>query len=479
MTTSFDRTKILATVGPASISYRTLLEMAKAGADMFRLNFSHGSHEEHARTIGHINRINRTTKSNIGMLADLQGPKIRIGEMKDNKVFLKNGSKVTITTNPCVGTESVIPVTYRNFPSDVSRKESVMIGDGLIELEVLETNKKDRVLARVISGGLLSSRKGINLPYTRISANVITPKDMDDLRFITGTNVDWIGLSFVRSASDIIKLKRLISKSGCHAKVVAKIEKPEALMDIDDIVKHTDAVMVARGDLGVEVPLAQVPIIQKDIVAKCTEAAKPVIVATQMMESMVSKPVPTRAEVTDVANAVFDGADAILLSGETAIGKYPVKVIATAREIIETVEKQESVYTSTAWLKGPDQSSETFLSDAICHNACRIANDLGASAIICMTQSGYTAFKISSFRPKARIFVFTNNSFLLNTLNLVWGVKAFHYSNFVSTDVTISEVKKILRKEGYVESGDVVVNVASMPLREKGRSNMIKVSRIE
>jgi len=470
------RTKIIATLGPATSTKEVLKEIIIEGVDVCRVNFSHGSYEDHARVIGYIRERNKELGLNTAILADLQGPKLRIGEVENNGVDLINGQEVIITTEKCVGTAKRIYITYPQFPKDVEAGELVMIDDGKIHLKVKKTNLKDEVLAEVIHGGMLSSKKGVNLPNTKISLPCLTKKDLEDLDFALSQDVEWIGLSFVRRASDILELKDIIHKQGKHARVVAKIEKPEAIEEIDDIIRNTDAVMVARGDLGVEVPMENVPLIQKMLVNKCLEASIPIIIATQMMESMITNYTATRAEVNDVANSVMDGADAVMLSGETSVGKFPVRVIQTVQKILTRVEEFEGIYHKD----NKDVSQKTrLISDAICYNAVMMAEQTKADAIVAMTHSGYTAFMISSFRPKANIYIFTGNKALLNTLSLVWGVRGFFYDKMVSTDHTISDIKNILKNEGFVKTDDLIINVASVPMHELGKSNMLKISFVE
>jgi pyruvate kinase len=470
------RTKIIATLGPATSTKEVLKEIIIEGVDVCRVNFSHGSYEDHARVIGYIREINKELGVNTAILADLQGPKLRIGEVENNGVDLINGQEVIITTEKCIGTAKRIYITYPQFPKDVEAGELVMIDDGKIHLKVKKTNLKDEVLAEVIHGGMLSSKKGVNLPNTKISLPCLTKKDLEDLDFALSQDVEWIGLSFVRRASDILELKDIIHKQGKHARVVAKIEKPEAIEEIDDIIRNTDAVMVARGDLGVEVPMENVPLIQKMLVNKCLEASIPIIIATQMMESMITNYTATRAEVNDVANSVMDGADAVMLSGETSVGKFPVRVIQTVQKILTRVEEFEGIYHKD----NKDVSQKTrLISDAICYNAVMMAEQTKADAIVAMTHSGYTAFMISSFRPKANIYIFTGNKALLNTLSLVWGVRGFFYDKMVSTDHTISDIKNILKNEGFVKTDDLIINVASVPMHELGKSNMLKISFVE
>ena len=470
------KTKIVATLGPASSDKAVLREMFLAGLNVCRLNFSHGSYEDHSGVIKTIRELNEETGLNVAILADLQGPKIRTNEMENNGVDLVNGSEVLIVTEKVLGTASKFSINYALLPEDVQPGERILLDDGKLALEVLKTDGKKEITARVIHGGILSSKKGVNFPNTKISMPSLTEKDLEDLQFALDQNVDWIGLSFVRSARDIIELKHIISNRKCKAKVIAKIEKPEAIEDIDAIIQESDGLMVARGDLGVEIPYQNVPIIQKMLIKKCIVHAKPIIVATQMMESMINSISPTRAEVNDVANAVLDGADAVMLSGETSVGKFPVEVIRTMSNIVLEMEKFEGIYNKEEL---PDKNRERFISDSICFNACRLSQRVEADAIITMSFSGYTAYKIASQRPKAPIYVFTSNKQILTQLNLIWGVKAFYYDKQISTDHTIADIKFLLKTMGLLVIGDLVINIASIPLEELGSSNMLKLSYVD
>lgn len=470
------KTKIVATIGPVSANKEVLKGMIQAGLNVVRLNFSHGSHDDHQSVVDFVREIDKELGTNTALLADLQGPKLRVGIMQDNGVMLEAGKQIIITTEEQIGTAEHIYTNYKEFASDVKPGERVLLDDGKIAIRILSTDGKKEVLCEVVQGGILSSKKGLNLPETKVSLPSLSKKDLNDLEFALSMNIDWIGLSFVRTAEDVRVLKGIIAENGKHAKVVAKIEKPEALEVIDDIIRETDAVMVARGDLGVEIPIEQVPLAQKMIVKKCVEAAKPVIVATQMMESMITSMTPTRAEVTDVANAVLDGADAVMLSGETSVGAYPIAAIAMMSNIINEAEKFPGLYYLE---EAPYEMDETrFITDSICFSACRVAKRTGATSIATMSFSGYTGYKISSWRPNAHVFVFTGNKRILTQLNLVWGVKAFYYDKMVSTDQTIADIRYILKKNGYVKEGDFLVNVASMPIAEQGTTNMLKISRI-
>lgn len=470
------KTKIVATMGPATADKEVLKQMILDGLNVCRLNCSHGSHEDHKKSIDMIREINDETGLNVSILADLQGPKIRTYEMENNGVMMEEGAIVTIVTERITGTAEKFGISYSLMPRDVQPGERILLDDGKLQMEIVETNGETEIKAKVIHGGILSSKKGVNLPNTKISLPSLTEKDREDLEFALSNDVDWIGLSFVRSARDIIELKHIISNRQAKARVVAKIEKPEAIDDIDEIIKVTDALMVARGDLGVEVPYQNVPLIQKMLIRKGHQYAKPVIVATQMMESMITNVTPTRAEVNDVANAVLDGADAVMLSGETSVGKFPIEVIRTMVNIVEEMEKFDGIYHKDQL---PDKSQSRFISDSICFNACRLAQRVEADAIITMSFSGYTAYKIASQRPNAPIFVFTGNKQIITQLSLVWGVRAFYYDKRVSTDHTIADIKYLLTKEGLLKQGDLVINIASIPIEENGKSNMLKLSYVE
>lgn len=471
-------TKIVATVGPASNSYNSLLELVKAGVDVFRLNFSHGTHEDHQEVINHITYINDKYGLHIGILADLQGPKLRVGKMAKDGLEVREGDVLTFVNTKCEGSMEQVYMSYEQFAADVSVGERVLVDDGKLVFEVVETNGRDTVRLKTLFGGVLKSNKGVNLPNTKISLPSLTEKDLKDLEFILHQPVNWIALSFVRSAKDIKDLQARIEAAGHPAKVIAKIEKPEAVAKIDKIIKHSNGIMVARGDLGIEVPMERLPGIQKEIIQKCIQRARPVIVATQMMDSMITNPSPTRAEISDVANAVMDGADAVMLSGETSIGRHPVRVVEAMNKIIDEAE-QHLESTGQAHRPVPSSKSRTFLSDAVCFNAARVAEEVRAKAILGMTSSGYTAFKVSSYRPKADIFMFSDQMHMLATLNLVWGVRTYYYDRFTSTDETIYDVTEILKNAGKLSVGDTVVNTASMPLEKRHRTNMLKVSIVE
>lgn len=473
------RTKIVATVGPACDTYDKLLELVKAGVNIFRLNFSHGTHENKAEIIAHIKEINRKEPYNIAILADLQGPKLRVGEIENGALPIAPGDILTFTSKEkVVGTKEKIYVSYPNLHEDVEVGNKIMIDDGKLEVVVTEITKSGDVKVQVTYGGTLLPKKGVNLPDTKISLPAMTEKDIADLEFIIGQEVDWVALSFVRKAEDIIDLKRRLAEKKSKSKVIAKIEMPSALLDLRNIIVESDGVMVARGDLGVELPVEKVPMAQRDIIRKCIHRAKPVIVATQMMESMIDRVKPNRSEITDVANAVLEGADAVMLSGETATGKHPALVVETMRKIILEVERTEYRYNREEDLK-PQPHSPSFLSDAVCYNACKLANDTNADALVGMTQSGYTAFVLSSYRPKSLLYVFTKEKTLVNQLSLSWGVRAFFYDEEESLDDIIFDQINILKERGFVAPGNVVVNTGSVPVHLHLPTNTLKITKVE
>ncbi len=468
------RTKIIATLGPASSSKEVLEKMFLEGVDVCRLNFSHGTHEEHLKNIKLIRELNKQFDIHVAILADLQGPKLRIGEVEKDIVLIE-GMEFKLITEKCLGNNEKAYMSYERLPMDVKIGESILIDDGKIKLQVIHTNLKDIVVTRVIHGGPLSSNKGVNLPHTNVNSPSLTEKDLEDFQFVVKQNLDWIALSFVRRASDIQDLRKLVRESKSSIRIMAKIEKPEALNEIDEIIKMSDAIMVARGDLGVEVDFDQVPMIQKMIVNKCTNHSKPVIIATQMMESMMSNFRPTRAEATDVANAVLDGADTLMLSGETSVGRYPAEVINAMQRIIDWTEAHGLKYFRD---HPPVQSSKTFLSDIICYSAVKMAQQVNAKAIITFTNSGYTAIEISSYRPSSEIFAFTTNEALLPMLSIVWGVKAYLADDKKNVDDYVNHSIEYLKKKALISEGDVVIHVGSIPVLKRGKTNMMKITYI-
>jgi pyruvate kinase len=471
---NYNKTKIVATVGPSSSSKDMLRSLLKEGVDVFRLNFSHGSYEDHQKVIDRVRELNQELGTHAALLQDLQGPKIRVNEVAANTVIAE-GQTLTITTRELTGNAQIVSTSYKELPNDVKVGDMILIDDGKIDLAVTEVHDTD-VVTQVKHGGTLKSRKGINLPDTQVSAPSLTEKDLADLEFGLKNNVDWVALSFVRRASDIEQLRSIIDSRGAAARIIAKIEKPEAVKNIDSILAAADGAMVARGDLGVELVLEEVPMVQKMIVQKCNDLAKPVIVATQMMESMIENPRPTRAETNDVANAVMDGADALMLSAETAAGKYPIEVIRSMVRTIMSVEKNGSIFYR---FREADPKSPIYGNDCIVLAAAKLAKDIGAKAIVGMSASGWSAFKAASHRPNANIFVFTHNNSLLNIINLVWGSRGYHYDKTNSTDETIHDVENILKRDGHVQSGDTFISLAAMPIHERQRTNMLKVNVVK
>lgn len=468
------KTKIVATLGPATSTKDVLKKMLEAGVNVFRINFSHADYEDVKERVKMIRDLNAKHGFNAAILADLQGPKLRVGVMKGD-IIVNDGDHINfVTGEPFEGTSESVYMNYANFPKDVKSGERILLDDGKLIFEVVSSNNKDTVKAKVIQGGPLKSKKGVNLPNTNISLPALTEKDVKDAVFACSLEVDWIALSFVRHAQDLIELQDLIKQHSEHKiPIVAKIEKPEGVENIDKIVAYCDGLMVARGDLGVEIPAQEVPLIQKKLVLRAKTARIPVIIATQMMETMIDSLTPTRAEVNDVANSVMDGADAVMLSGETSVGKYPVQVIATMTKIINSVENSELIQVPQ---DPPHIRTNRFITKSICYHAAHMANDINAKAICTLTNSGYTAFQISAWRPGAHILVFTSNRRILSQLSLLWGVKAFYYDKYVSTDETVHDVNNLALERGFVEKGDMLINLAAMPVIEKGMVNTLRVS---
>lgn len=470
------RTKIVATLGPATNKKEVLKQMLEAGVDVFRINFSHADYEDVKERIKMIRELSDEFGYNTAILGDLQGPKLRVGIMDGDVIVNKGDSIEFVTGEPFNGTAERVYMNYKNFPKDVKPGEQVLLDDGKLIFEIISSNKKDTVKAVVIQGGPLRSKKGVNLPKTNISLPALTKKDIKDAIFACEQKMDWIALSFVRHSEDLITLQNLIKEhSEYKIPIIAKIEKPEGVKNIDTIVSHCDGLMVARGDLGVEIPAEEVPLIQKNLVLKAKTARIPVIIATQMMETMIDSLTPTRAEVNDVANSVMDGADAVMLSGETSVGKYPVQVIETMSKVITSVENSDLISVPQ---NPPHIRTNRFITKSICYHAAHMANEIEAKAICTLTNSGYTAFQISAWRPGAHILVFTNNRRILCQLNLLWGVKAFFYDKQVSTDDTVEDVNKLALKRGLVNKGDMLINLAAMPITDKGMVNTLRVSQL-
>ncbi|MBT8265668.1 MAG: pyruvate kinase [Bacteroidia bacterium] len=470
------KTKIVATLGPATKDKETLKAMIEEGADVFRINFSHAKYSDVEKRIEMIRELNEEFGFNTAILADLQGPKLRVGVM-GNEVVVNEGDEINFETGKeFKGNKNRIYMNYDNFPKDVKPGERVLLDDGKLIFEVVKTDKKSKVLAKVIQGGPLRSKKGVNLPNTNISQPALTEKDIEDAIFAVQQKVDWIALSFVRHAEDLMQLEEIIREHSDHKiPIIAKIEKPEAVENIDKLVAYCDGLMVARGDLGVEIPAQEVPLIQKQLVLRAKRARIPVIIATQMMETMITSLTPTRAEVNDVANSVMDGADAVMLSGETSVGSYPVQVIQKMSDIIKSVEDSHLISVPQS---PPHIRTKRYITKSICYHAANMANEIDAKAISTLTNSGYTAFQISAWRPAAHILVFTSNKRILTQLNLLWGVYAFYYNRFVSTDETIEDVNAIACKQGYLEVGDMLISLAAMPIQDKGMVNTLRVTEI-
>ncbi len=471
------KTKIVATLGPATSNKEIIREMINAGVDVFRINFSHADYDDVEERIAMIRELDEELGSYTAILADLQGPKLRVGVMSEEVVVAPDDEITFVTGDPFEGNSERLYMNYANFPRDVNPGEKILLDDGKLIFEVLSSNKKDEVKARVIQGGPLKSKKGVNLPNTSISLPALTEKDIQDAIFAIGQDVDWIALSFVRYSQDLIDLQNLIREHAEHKiPIVAKIEKPEAVKNIDKIVSYCDGIMVARGDLGVEVPAQEVPLIQKRLVLRAKRARIPVIIATQMMETMITSLTPTRAEVNDVANSVMDGADAVMLSGETSVGNYPVQVIEKMASILHSVESSELIRVPQ---EPPHIRTKRYITKSVCYHAAIMANEIKAKAISTLTNSGYTAFQISAWRPRAHILVFTSNKRILTQLNLLWGVKAFYYDKYVSTDETIEDVNAIACKKGFLDVGDMLISLAAMPIKAKGMVNTLRVTEIE
>ena len=472
----FKKTKIIATLGPASSSKEMIKKLIKSGVDVLRVNFSHATHDEVERIVEDVNYLRKELGSNVTLLGDLQGPKIRIGEL-ENDIELKKNQSLSICSNlsDSNGIDKIF-ISYPSFAKDVKPGENILVDDGKLIFKVISTNNKDTVDIKVVQEGVLKPRKGVNLPNTKISQPALTEKDIDDAKFAVKKSFDWIALSFVRSKKDVLKLRELIdSQCDYHIPIISKIEKPQAIEKIDSIIKVSNGIMVARGDLGIEIPAEEVPLNQKKIVAKCKKRGIPVVIATQMMESMIDSLTPSRAEVNDVANSVMDGADAIMLSGETSMGKYPCEVVKKIGDIIHGVEDSPLIKIPVDL---PEIKSDRLITKSICKNAATIANEIGASAICTLTNSGYTGWQISSWRPSALIIVFTSNKKILTQMNLLWGVKGVYYNNFESTDKTVEEVNSLALENKYIKKGDFVINLAAMPVYEKGQVNTLRITKI-
>ncbi len=467
----YNKTKIIATIGPSSSDINILKEMIIAGVDVVRLNFSHGEKEFHKQIIKNVRKTSEELQAPICILQDLQGPKIRVGEILNDSIELKDNEELKIVSKNVVGDSRVISID-NDILYDIKSNERILIDDGKIELRVISSSKNE-VLTKIIRGGILLPRKGINFPESNISVSSITEKDIEDLHFGLDNDVDWIALSFVRSEKDIKLLRKMIRERGKKTRIIAKIEKPQAIKNIDKIIKASDGLMVARGDLGVEMPMESVPIHQKKIVNKCNKAYKPVIIATQMLESMVEQKTPTRAESNDVANAVLDGADAVMLSAESATGNYPIIAVKSMEKIISSVERSTSEiyynFEKNKYLK--DRVNESLITAA-----CRLSKQINAKAIVSMTKSGFTGFRVSGNRPKAKIFIVTNDKNLGYIMNIVWGIRCIFYNKTENIDLTLENIENILVENNHLKKDDKYIVTASMPEHWEGHTNMMKLN---
>ena len=471
-----NKTKIIATLGPSSSSKTMLSKLIVSGVDVFRVNFSHADHKDVERIVSDIKALRIKHNKHVSILGDLQGPKIRLGNVVP-ETFLKKGDSILFSTKKIKnGDSNRVTINYASFPKDVKKGETVLVDDGKIILQVEKTDRDTSVNLIVIQGGLLSSNKGVNLPSTKISLPALTPKDIKDAKFAAKLGLDWVALSFVRSKNDVLQLREILDKSSNELiPIISKIEKPQAINNMDQILKVSNGLMVARGDLGIEIPAEEVPLFQKILVKKANEARKPIIIATQMMESMIDSLTPSRAEVNDVANSVMDGADCIMLSGETSVGKYPCEVVKKVGTIIAGVEDSQPIKNKFTL---PKLKSKRLITKTVCRHAALIANEIKASAVCTLTHSGYTGWQISSWRPNCLVLVFTSNKRILSQLNLLCGVKCIYYNRFQSTDKTVEDVNTLAIKNRYVRKGDLVVNLASMPIKDKGEVNTLRITKL-
>ena len=471
------KTKIVATLGPSSSKPKIIEKMILEGVNVFRINFSHADYDLVKEKIKIIRSIDKKLKTSSSILGDLQGPKIRLGKIEENCRVLTGQEYEFYTDKEFIGNNNKGYINYNDFAKDLSKNEKILIDDGKLIFKVLSSNKKSHVRAKVIQGGVLKSNKGVNLPNTKLSLPALTKKDINDAKFIFENDFDWIALSFVRTKNDIQDLLKLMNKNlDYKIPIIAKIEKPEAIKNIEEIIKFSDGLMVARGDLGIEIPAEEVPLIQKELVIKSKKSKIPIIIATQMMESMIENLSPSRAEVNDVANSVMDGADAVMLSGETSVGNYPVEVVRSMTSIIKKVENSNLIKIPQSF---SNEITKRYITNSICFNAAKMSNEIKAKAISTLTNSGYTAYQISAWRPNAHILVFSSNKKILTQLNLLWGVKAFYYNNFKSTDKTVEEINEIALNMGYIQKKDLMINLTSMPVKNKGMVNTLRVSVIK
>ncbi|MEJ5351558.1 MAG: pyruvate kinase [Melioribacteraceae bacterium] len=471
MNKQFAKTKILITIGPASDSKEKLEALIDAGADGFRLNFSHGNYEYFEKVFNLINEICVEKSLPIPILIDLQGPKIRIGELSQPEIEIKSGDLIEITTQNIKGTKEKISTSYSQLINDSQIGETILIDDGLIKL-VIEEKKNDSIICRIVEGGILKPKKGMNLPGMKLSTPSVTEKDLENLEFALKHRVDFIALSFVRKPEDIVNLRTWLEEKGYKIPLIAKIEKEEAVNNFEKILEVSDGIMIARGDLGVEIGVQQVPVIQKKIIRRCNEVGKLVITATQMLESMINNPVPTRAEVSDIANAVWDGTDVVMLSGETSVGNFPVEAVKVMNQILLTTEAEAGNRKNINY-HIPENIFENMI-DASGAAVVRAAEQVKASAIVIFTHLGIKASIVSKFRPEASLFAISDKFETLNTLNLHWGIKPFFLDQIYNEEVAIANSTKLLKEKNLIKDGDVIIFTAGEPMKDKGRRTWMR-----
>lgn len=470
------RTKIVCTIGPATNTPEKIEELLLNGMNMARLNFSHGSHEDHRKVIEALRAVGKKYNVGLPIMMDLQGPKIRVGQMKDGGQLLESGTYVTLTPDDVVGDNNIIPIDYPYLAKDAKEGDVILLDDGLLEFRIAKISGGE-IKARVVVGGFLKPRKGVNLPNVKLSISSITEKDIADIDFGTKMGVDYVALSFVRRAEDVQEIISKVRARGSNAGIIAKIEKPEALDEIEDIIEESDGIMVARGDLGIEIPSEQVPLIQKRIIRKARMAGKPVITATQMLESMITNPRPTRAESSDVANAVLDGTDAVMLSGESAAGKYPMEAVRTLDKICRNIEsKTGSIYQNLKFIK--PEWKEKQVVESLSYACINIAEAVEAKVIATITHSGTTARRIAKYRPKIPVIAFTESEEVQRQLNLVWGVTSVKLNQLFDTDTSVKVMEDYLKEIGLINSGERLVLATGMPIAKRGHTNMLKVSKV-
>lgn len=467
----FAKTKILCTIGPSTESAESITKLVYAGMDGVRLNFSHGSYDFFEKVYNEIHLVCTNEKVPIAVLIDLQGPKIRIGDLAKPEIFIADNSTIEITTEKIIGTDKIISTSYKNLSLDAQIGDVILIDDGLIKLRVTD-KRNNSVICQVEAGGVLKPKKGMNLPGMNLSTESLTEKDRQDLQFALKHRVDFIALSFVRTPSDVLNLKEWLKSQNASQPVIAKIEKKEAVDNFDEILKAADGIMIARGDLGVELPPQEVPVIQKEIIKKCNSVGKLVITATQMLESMIQNPVPTRAEASDVANAVWDGTDVVMLSGETSIGKYPVEAVKIMNAIVRNAEEQINNFREHVF-QIPENIEEN-LFDSVGRAIKNISDQINAKAIVTFTVEGRTARNLSKFRPQAKIISFTNKFETMNKLCLYWGVSSLFLNEIDKEHMAIDEAKKKIKESGHLKNGDLVIFTAGAPYSEKSRANWIR-----